>query len=321
MEWKLVDKELLKYINQYKKKQYKLKDNIQNIFNLNLKDLNGYLKLSDLSRFKRYLEENRELVKNNDYVAYMVNKYIKKVKVTTKDMLKVMLLVEYAKFEDDISENQLDTLDNIAEYAYEEAVEMCEAKGFRNIRPRRINWIDSFVLALTLTPLNVGYTYKEQNDSNAIYNAEEVYKQALLDISQDNQLRVDNSKYTSIFDKQLKREINQKKSKDLVDKFSGYLDNMSTFVINQILLEVFKDFEVEKVQFKGLEDEKQTLMCQTLNNQVFFIDKMNVYDRYSADDKKNVIYHSEGMVLGENLPPITNHFHWCRSHIEPYKEL
>ena len=53
-------------------------------------------------------------------------------------------------------------------------------------------------------------------------------------------------------------------------------------------------------------DSKTTLMCETLNEQEFYIDKVNVYDRYSAVDKRNVVYTTKGLVVGENLPPITN---------------
>lgn len=56
-------------------------------------------------------------------------------------------------------------------------------------------------------------------------------------------------------------------------------------------------------------------MCETLDNQLFYLDEMNTYQRYSEADKRIVTYHTKGMVLGENLPPISNHFHWCRSTI------
>ena len=42
--------------------------------------------------------------------------------------------------------------------------------------------------------------------------------------------------------------------------------------------------------FIAVNDDKTTLMCETLNGQEFKINELNVYDRYSAMDKKNVVY-------------------------------
>ena len=56
-------------------------------------------------------------------------------------------------------------------------------------------------------------------------------------------------------------------------------------------------------------------MCNSLEGQVFYLNKMNTYQRYSDLDNRIVTYHTKGLVVGENLPPISNHFHWCRSDI------
>ena len=62
-------------------------------------------------------------------------------------------------------------------------------------------------------------------------------------------------------------------------------------------------------------DKRTTKMCESLNNQIFYLDKVNTYQRYSDYDKRIVTYTTKGLVVGENLPPISNHFHWCRSTI------
>ena len=85
------------------------------------------------------------------------------------------------------------------------------------------------------------------------------------------------------------------------------------FRSNQTYLEVGKDYGMEKVMFIGVDDNKQTRMCESLNRKVFFLNKMNEYDRYSAIDDKIVRYKTFGLKLGENQPPLTNHFHYCRS--------
>ena len=108
MDWDYVDKILNKYLLTYKKKQNILKDNIQDIFNIPIEDLNKRLNKSDLARFKRFIANNKDYIKDNMYIYYMTNKYGNKMIVSYKDMLKVMLLIEYAKFENDIKEDQID---------------------------------------------------------------------------------------------------------------------------------------------------------------------------------------------------------------------
>lgn len=319
MNWQEVDKILKQYLSIYKNKQQELIDKIQDIFNIEITDVNKRITNNDLSKFKRYLENNKENIKDNNYIAYMINKYKNKVIVKYKDMLKLMLLVEYGLFEENIKQDQIDTLTQIGSMSYETATKMCEDKGFEK-EDSGWAWHDAAIIAMLLTPLNTGLTFEEQNNTTAIYNAEEIYKKAIVDIEQNKKPNVNNKEYQLIFQKQQKREINKKKDNKQLDKFSGLIDNQSTFVINQVMVEVFKAFGVDMVEFKALTDDKSTIMCQTLKGQKFYVDKMNVYDRYSQADDRNVVYHSQGLVLGENLPPINNNFHWCRSWIEPYKE-
>ena len=73
-----------------------------------------------------------------------------------------------------------------------------------------------------------------------------------------------------------------------------------------------------KVRFIAVEDDKTTLMCDSLNNQEFYINKENVFNRYYGETQKELTVQRircNGLVLGLNLPPIQHHFHYCRSTI------
>ena len=52
---------------------------------------------------------------------------------------------------------------------------------------------------------------------------------------------------------------------------------------------------LKKVKFIAVEDDRTTDICLGMSGQEFFIDKMNVYDRYNFYDKKNVVYHTFGL--------------------------
>ena len=177
------------------------------------------------------------------------------------------------------------------------------------------------ILALLLLPNEKGTTYYEQNDAQTIYNAEQISKQVTVDIMANQEPDIRDDGYTLLFDRQKRQEINKKKDDKQQDKYSGIIDSESTFIINQVKLALYGAYDFHYCQFVGIEDDKQTEMCKSLNGQIFKLDELNVYSRYSSLDKKDAVYHTIGMVVGENLPPITNHVHACRSWITVYKGI
>ena len=207
MDWNKVDTQLAKYLKTYKRKQLDLKDNIQSILDLGIEDYNAIVSKSDLSRFKRFLEKNEDLVKDNDYIAYTIQKYKKKTKINYYELVKIMILVEYGKFENEIYKDQIDTLETIVNNVAIDIKYNCE-----KISKKRINihpW--ELVLAYLLMPNEKGLTYKEQNNANTIYNAEEMYKQIIVKPDLD-----------FILDKQRNREIAKKKDNT---EYYGYIDD------------------------------------------------------------------------------------------------
>ena len=293
MNWNYVDKILNKYLLTYKKKQRDLKDNIQDIFNQDFKydKLFNKANESDIKRFKRYLNKNKEYIKRNNYVAYISTKMGNKSKIAYDDILKTMLYIEYARFETNIYQDQFDTFYNISKYVVNEEIDKVE-----KLKPKkkRLSWTPSILLAILLTPNNMGNTWQEYTNGVSVYNAEEIYKQATIDLRKEKPLNVDNNTYREIFKRQQKREIN-KKLADKNDKFMGQIDNEDNYLINQEKLYVYLYYGVKKVQFKAVIDERTTSVCDSMNGKIFDIDKLTV---------------------GENLPPL--HYN-CRSYIEPYK--
>lgn len=74
-----------------------------------------------------------------------------------------------------------------------------------------------------------------------------------------------------------------------------------------------------KVIFLSNLDGTETPMCHSLNNQEFYINRENAFDRYYGETPKLLSIQRIkcfGLVLGLNLPPINHHFHWCRSIVQ-----
>lgn len=318
MDWKFVDNVLEKYRQNYSKKQNDLKDELENELRFKIDNLYDNLSNNDLGHFKRFLERNEEFVKDNGYVAYMVAKTKNKKKIKYKEMVDLIVLILYAKFQKQNYPNQLDTLSTILSNVYSETIKTCKKMGHEPISKYPL--LDDFIIMYLLLPNEKGVTYQEQNDADTIYNAKQISQQVIVDLMGkiDPDIRAD--RYSILFERQKRREINKKKDQKQQDKYSGYIDDQSTFLINQLKLNLYKAFGFEQCEFVGIEDDRQTEMCKSLSGQVFNFNVWNHYKRYSSIDKKIIEYHTLGMVVGENLPPITNHKHACRSFIMPWEE-
>ena len=171
----------------------------------------------------------------------------------------------------------------------------------------------SFKLPILYNLLNIplfNATAEAYIDSLVITNSDEMLKKILLLMQLKKELDIDNPIFIELLNKQRNRYINFSD-----DKVSGSLTNIIESLVNLAYLEAGKQNDIIKCKFVAEMDNKTTKMCSTLNNQIFSINDWNTYSRYSEADKKNVIYHTYGMVQGENLPPRNNHFHWCRSTI------
>ena len=307
--WNKVDAILSTFLSKYKRKQKDLKDNLQSIFDtykFEYKDINKYAKDSEVNKFKRYLENAKEKYKIEDYVLYELNRFLDRKKIKYSEIVKFAILIEYIKFNQDLEE--FDTFQNIADVGYNEAIKECEDLEFKTNKLKTIN---TMLLGIVLLPNDTGLTWNEYSLSIIEYNANEMYKNSILQLSRNNEVKIDDK----LLEKQQKAYLNKKKEPNK-DKFSGMFEKEQVFIVNQVKLDVYKSYGVETVEFIATIDEVTTKMCESLNGQKFKINEVNKYYRYSKADEKEVLYTTQGLVVGDNLPPINNHFHYCRSIIE-----
>ena len=99
------------------------------------------------------------------------------------------------------------------------------------------------------------------------------------------------------------------------DKYSGGLDDASRVVNNTAYTYGTEEKEDLKVRFVAVIDERTTKMCRSLQDQIFYVNKPNTFERYSDAAGGVIEVTCNGLVAGLNLPPINDHFHWCRSTI------
>ncbi len=306
--WKSVDKYLKNYLKHYKEINFKTRDSLQTIFDsidVPYNDLNKTVPSHIKNRLNRYIDELKENNLLQGYFGYTAKLLRNRKSINYGEYLEFMILSVYIKEYYEIKDYNTDSFYRICENAYNQ--------GIKDIRRIKTVKSETFNMSIFYTLMNLPLL--ETTAENYLYsisltNANDMYKQTLINLQLEKGLNVDNHFFRDVFQKQMNRYINFNG-----DKLSGAIVNISENLVNKSYLQAGLDNDVEQCRFISEIDNRTTKMCESLDNQLFYLNKMNIYQRYSEADKKYVTYHTNGLALGENLPPINNHFHWCRSTI------
>lgn len=304
--WKDIDKKLAKYLKDYKKLNQKTQDKIQDIFNsvdFTYADINKPIPKNKKNRLDRYIRQLQDDGLLTDYFGYEARLILNKKNVTYAEMLSIMIKGAYIEENKSLLEYTDNLLYSICEISYNQGLE-----DIKKLQPQ-VKELVPFKVPIWYTLMNIPIldaTYRTYLLSLAMSNADELYKKTLTNIQLNKKLDVDNAYYKELFRKQNNRLISDTLK-------SGTLVNIVETMANEGYLEAGLQNDVEKCLFIAEIDEKTTKMCNSLDGQVFYLNEMNTYQRYSDLDNRIITYHTKGLVVGENLPPINNHFHWCRS--------
>lgn len=289
--WNYVDEQLKKYLKEHKKNDKELEYRIQNVFNMGFEfsTLYQYANNSILKQFKTRIRLFKENYTKNDYVSYMVNKYQNRTRIKNNEILRIMLMMEYAEVYQKNYENQLAMFDEIAQGITKSTnaeVEPMLKGRKRKLRRHPFVYEHIFLLHFLAMPNNLGVTWDEHIASIVDYNSDQCYKQAVIDLREDK-LQV----HTDLIEKQTKREINYKPTSKNV--FSGQIDNEIAFIINEMKRQVYEYYGITKVRIKGILDDKTCEICEQ------YIGK---------------IYDIKDIVVGEQVGSHIN----CRCILEPW---
>lgn len=290
--WDYVDKQLLKYYSKHRDIDKELEYRIQNVFNMGFEfsSLYQYANSNVLRQFKTRINMFKEKYNKNDYVSYLIDKYKNRTRIKNNEILRIMLLMEYAEVYQKNYNNQLSLFDEISEYVTEIAIREIKPllKGRKKRQFKRHPYVYEHMALLHFLamPNNLGVTWDEHIASIIDYNSNQVYKQAVIDL-RNNDLKVDRK----LIEIQAKREINYKPTSN--NKFSGQIDNEIAFIINETKKKVYEYYEIKKVIIKGVLDEKTCEVCEQ------YIGK---------------IYNTNDIVVGEQIGSHIN----CRCYIEVY---
>ena len=308
--FKPIDKYLSKYLTDYKKLNKRTQDTLQAIFNeLDIKysDLNKKIPDSKKRRLNRRLEELLGK-KEDNYMYFLLKQALNKKNMTYRELLEAYIISAYYE-----ERKSLDEYDNTYFYETLEIAYMQGISDIKRIKPRKRHINEIFNIPILYTILNIPLLYGTKEAylyGLAMTNAEEMYKRVINYMQGSKALDIEDKAMQELLLKQRNRLLAIRDG-----KYSGAMESLIESFCNLAYLQSGLDNDIKKCKFIAIMDERTTKMCESLNNQEFYLDRMNIYQRYSDFDKKQITYYTEGLVLGENLPPINNHFHWCRSTI------
>lgn len=279
--WHYVDKQLLKYYRKHRDIDKELEYRIQNVFNMGFEfsSLYQYANSNVLRQFKTRIKMFKEKYNKNDYVSYLIDKYKNRTRIRNNEILRIMLLMEYAEVYQKNYSNQLSLFDEISEHVTEMTIQEIKPllKGRKKRQFKRHPYVYEHMALLHFLamPNNLGVTWDEHIASIVDYNSDQVYKRAVIDL-RSNDLKVDKK----LIENQTKREINYKPRTN--NKFSGQIDNEIAFIINETKRQVYKYYGIKKVIIKGVLDEKTCEVCEQYIGKIYNIDDIVVGEQVGS---------------------------------------
>ena len=308
-------KELKKVYNKVSKQTQNRLQEIFDTFHFSFKNLYNIADIKTKNRVNTYIEEWKEKGLLTEYFGMLANNIYRRTQVKNSEILELLIYGAYIEEQSKLNKTELNIIKDIANYYYIQGQEEVN-NTLPNKKRKKVSVIsDAIFLALLDMPNAKGYIWKQYIEAIIKYNAEQVYRQVTIDLQQQKELDITNNVYQNIINKQNNSKLNINNN-----KISGDIDLTILGINNQAKIKGIQTIDNNgKVVFLANLDGTETPMCHSLNNQEFYINKENIFDRYYGETPKLLRVRRIkcfGLVLGLNLPPINYHFHWCRSMVQ-----
>lgn len=261
------------------------------------------------NKIDTYIEEWKDKGLLTGYFGVLANSIYKRTRVKNSEILELLIYSAYIEEQYKLKDKELNIFKEDVNYYYQEG----QREVNKTLNKEKIVSVipDAIFIAMLDIPNSKGYVYNDYIQSILKYNAEQLYRQVVIDIQQEKTLKIDSDVYQNIIGKQQNQKLNINNN-----KISGDVDLTLIGLNNLAKSEAIYLFDKKaKVKFVSVEDEVTTKMCKSLNGQVFKVHDWNEFERYSETNKTVKKYKCYGLIPGLNLPPINDNFHWCRSSI------
>ena len=315
--WKFHDKQMVKLKQLYLKTSKQTQNRLQEVIDTFKFDFDTLYNIADTktkNRVNNYIEEWKAKGLLTGYFGILAKNIYGKTRVKNSEILELLIYGAYVEEQAKLKEQELNIMYDDANYYYQEGQqEVNNTLSKKERKPLNVlKW--AFFLALLDKPNVKGYVFEQYLQAIIQFNAQQIYRQMTIDLQQQKEIDVTNDIYQNL----IKRQNNSKLNIN-GNKISGDIDAQLIGVNNLAKVEGIKEVnDNAQIRFMAVMDGKETDMCHSLDGQIFYINKENTFDRYYGETQKDLRIERVkcfGLVVGLNLPPISHHFHWCRSTI------
>lgn len=267
----------------YNKQSKQTQLRLQEIFDSIDFDYNNLFNIASArtkTKINTYIEGWKEKRLLNGYFGMLAKSIYSRTRVKNSEILELLIYSAYIEEQSQLDEFEQNIFKEIITHYYIEGAKEVDKDKAPSIIPEVI------LLMILSMPNARGYVYEEYLQATIKYNADQIYRQAVISIQQQNNLKIENDAFQSIIKKQQNTKlcINE-------DKVSGMVDETLIGFNNMAKLEGIKSLAKDddaQVEFWAVTDENSTDMCQSMNMKRFFINKENYFDRYWGETKKEL---------------------------------
>lgn len=312
--WQYHDKKMKELKSIYIKIDNQTRNRLQEIFNrfeITLENLHLYVDNNIKNQVNTYIEEWKEKGYLKGYFGILAKSIYSKKNVKYLEILELLIYEVYIEQQEKEKKEEDLLFFSLFSFYFLEGQKEVNDTLINTKKKKYSTFTQDLFSTLMMTPNTLGYVYEDYKNSITKYNAEQLSRQAVINIMQGKELKIDSSEFSSLINKQQNAKLNING-----DKISGAVDNTLIAMNNQAKVQGITAIDNDaQVKFISINDEKRTKMCESLDGQIFSVKNWNEFTRYSASNEGLVKYRCKGLVVGLNLPPINDHFHFCRSTI------
>lgn len=294
--WKKTEKSFRKYLKQIRLLYRETGDDVIDILkslNVRYEDLNRTVPSNVRRQVRRKIETWRKEGIVKGYFAYMVSS------LTRYTYAKVLEILIYGLY---LSKGK--QINAVSNRIFKETAQDCYDQGKDDLKQERKDMTWTMILPFLMIPdLNV--TYEQYLTALQETASDEMYRKVLECVRMDAE--VESEDLDPLLEKQSNRVLNVND-----DKESGIVVDTARGVGNGAYASA-DDGKDQLIRFIAEVDDKTTKMCRSLDGQIFHTQAWNRFTRYSDYYKGLHTFYWFGLERGLNMPPINDHFHWCRS--------
>lgn len=280
--WKVHDNYMRHLKQLYNKTSKQTQNRLQEIFdtfNCTTESIYNIADNKTKKRINTYIEQWKEQKLLTGYFGALANNIYRKTRVKNSEILELLIYSAYIEEQSKLEEKEKQIMYEDANYYYEEGQKEVNKKKKLSIIPMAL------FLALLDQPNYSGFNWEQYVEATMQYNAQQIYKQAILSMQQQKGLEIDSSEFQIIINKQNNQKLNINN-----DKISGAVDMQMIGLNNLAKVEGIKSNADDdaQVKFWAVTDEHSTEMCQSMNMMKFYINKENKFERYWGNSKKDI---------------------------------